>query len=578
MEEKNMITGSDAVIRTIIEEGIDTIFGYPGGTIMPFYDRLYDYTDQIRHILVRHEQGAVHAAEGYARSTGKVGVCVATAGPGATNFVTGIADAMMDSTPIVCITAQVNVANLGTNFFQEANIIGITTPITKWNYEITSAKEIPTVMVQAFHIARSGRPGPVVISLTKNAQVELIDYKYDKEEAISKIMHVHRASEEEKVNNRIEKAIKLLNEAERPLIIAGQGVIISHAEDALEKVALKGCIPVGCTLLGRSAIDFHHHYYIGMVGMHGNLPANRMTQKADVILAVGMRFSDRVTGETAGYAPNATIIHIDIDKTEFSKNVVADVKIHGDAKQMLERICEGLQFKDREEWRRYGYDCYDEEIERVINPCLKAEKLNMAQVVNAINSHYIEKVSAYNHYGENVILCTDVGQNQIFGARYLKLTKKTKWLTSGGLGTMGFGLPAAIGAKCGNPDSDVVVIVGDGGLQMNIQEFGTILQDKIDVKIVLLNNSYLGMVRQWQDMFFDRRFSFTYLENPDFGKICEAYGIKYRAVFKPEELSEAIEDMAASKGAYLLEAVCNEETNVFPMVPGGMTLDQIRID
>ena len=577
MEEK-MITGAEALIKTIIEENVDTIFGYPGGSIIPFYDKLYDYTDQLRHVLVRHEQGAVHAAEGYARATGQVGVCVATSGPGATNFVTGIADAMMDSTPIVCITAQVDAAQLGTNFFQEADMVGITTPITKWNYQISRAEDIPIVIPQAFHIARSGRPGPVLISVTKNAQVEKFRYRYDLKAALDRMVYVPRKVNLEKRDLNIQKAIDMLNNAERPLIIAGQGVLISGAESVLAECANKGCIPVACTLLGRSAMNFHDHYYIGMVGMHGNMSANAMTQQADVILAVGMRFSDRVTGKPSGYAQNAQIIHIDIDKTEFNKNIQVDLQIHGDARQMLEAICEGLVFKDREAWRRFGYDQYDKEKENVIGPMLRSEKLNMAQVVDAINSHYIEKVStSEKSYGSNVVLVTDVGQNQMFAARYLKLTMKTGWITSGGLGTMGFALPAAIGAKCGRPDAQVVAIVGDGGLQMNIQELGTILQNNIDVKIVLLNNSFLGMVRQWQDLFFDKRFSHTMLVNPDFSKICEAYDIEYYRISRPSEVEDAIERMAASKGPFFLEAVVDPTINVYPMIPGGKTLNDLII-
>lgn len=573
------ISGADALIETILAEGIDTVFGYPGGSIIPIYDRLYDYQDRLRHILVRHEQGAVHAAEGFARASGKVGVCMATSGPGATNFVTGIADAMIDSTPIVCITAQVDADKLGTNFFQEADMLGITTPITKWNYQITSASEIPVVVPQAFHIARSDRPGPVLISLTKNAQTEMCDYVYDKEYALSKMVQVVRPDESEKVASRIKEAIDLLNNAAKPLIIAGQGVIISGAEDILAKCANKACIPVACTLLGRSCMNFHDHYYIGMVGMHGNIPANNMTQQADVILAVGMRFSDRVTGKVAAYAPNAKIIHIDIDKTEFNKNVVVDVKIHGDARQMLERIYEGLEYRDREAWRKYGYERYDYEQQAVIEPKLKSPALNMAQVVNAINDHYIEAVSQHRQtsFGENVVVVTDVGQNQMFAAQYLKLTMKTGWVTSGGLGTMGFGLPAAIGAKCGRPDAQVVLICGDGGLQMTMEELGTILQAGIDIKIVLLNNSFLGMVRQWQDLFYDKRFSHTRLVNPDFELICKAYKVKYRCCNSPRDIADAVEEMAASRGPFLLDAFVDAESNVFPMVPGGKSLNDIRV-
>ena len=578
MAEKQQISGADALILTILNEGIDTIFGYPGGSIIPIYNRMYDYTDKLRHVLVRHEQGAVHAAEGYARATGKVGVCMATSGPGATNFVTGIADAMMDSTPIVCITAQVDSSKLGTEFFQEADMIGITTPITKWNYQITSASEISTIVTQAFHIARSGRPGPVLVSVTKNAQTELCDYVYDKQHALSQLIQVAPRKGGKAREQQIQDAIEMLNNAKKPLIIAGQGVIISGAEDILAKCANKACIPVGCTLLGRSCMNFHDHYYIGMVGMHGNISANRMTNEADVILAVGMRFSDRVTGKVSTYAPKAKIIHIDIDKTEFNKNVHVDLRIHGDAREMLEKIYEGLEFVDRENWRRYGYEGYDFEKESVIVPTLGNKALNMAQVVDAINDHYIERISQrkQTEFGKNVILVTDVGQNQMFAARYLKLTMKTGWITSGGLGTMGFGLPAAIGAKAGRPDAEVVVLCGDGGFQMNMQELGTILQNKISVKIVLLNNSWLGMVRQWQDLFYDKRYSQTYLVNPDFELISKAYGISYRRVRKPEEIIDAIEEMAATDGPFILDAMV-DQTNVFPMIPGGRSIDDLMV-
>ncbi|MCF0173303.1 MAG: biosynthetic-type acetolactate synthase large subunit [Bacteroidales bacterium] len=580
MEEPKRMTGAEALIETLLKEGVDLVFGYPGGAIIPIYDHLYDYTDRLRHILVRHEQGAVHAAQGYARSTGRVGVCFATSGPGATNFVTGITDAMLDSTPIVCITAQVDAAKLGTNFFQEADIIGITSPITKWNYQITRADEIATIIPQAFHVAASGRPGPVVISITRNAEIEMVDYLYDREKAISQLVHVNIFRNVERRNAAVAKAIELLNTAQKPLIIAGQGVILSGAEQILAECANKGCIPVACTLLGRSCMNFHDHYYVGMVGMHGNIPANKMTQQADVILAVGMRFSDRVTGNVANYAPNAKIIHIDIDKTEFNKNVMVDVKIHGDAKEMLEQICGGLQFVDREEWRRYGYEKYDYEMQTVIKSALGSKTLNMAQVVDTINGHYIESVSekARDKEGKDVILVTDVGQNQMFAARYLKLTMKNGWITSAGLGTMGFGLPAAIGAKCGNPDSQVVLLCGDGGFQMNMQELGTMMQNDIDVKIVILNNSFLGMVRQWQDLFYDKRFSHTQLVNPDFEYISKAYGIRYRRVTTAAEMVEAVDEMSASKGAFLLEAVVDETANVFPMIPAGKSLDDIRIE
>lgn len=562
--EKRKMTGAEALMNTFLDEGIDTIFGYPGGTIMPVYDKLYDYTDRLHHVLVRHEQGAVHAAEGYARSTGKVGVCMATAGPGATNFITGIADAMMDSTPVVCITAQVNADKLGTNFFQEADMIGITIPITKWSYQISSASEIPTVMAQAFHIAQSGRPGPVLVSLTRNAQVEMMEYSYNRAKAIAQLGKeavMAEAGFEEKVAG----IAKDLNGAKKPLIIAGHGVIISGGCEKLKECADKGNIPVAVTLLGMAAIEQSDPNYVGMVGMHGNVAPNAMTQNADVIVAVGMRFSDRVTGEIKGYAPNAKIIHVDIDAAEFDKNVKAHVAVHSDARLFLESLCGQLEYKERGEWFDFYREKRKYELEHVMGPQLNSATLTMAQVV--------DKVTKTGDSPKVVV--TDVGQNQMFAARYSKLNQSRGWVTSGGLGTMGFGLPAAIGAKAGNPQSDTVLFTGDGGLQMNIQELGTILATGLPVKIVLLNNSYLGMVRQWQELFFERRYSFTHLVNPDFGTLAAAYGIKYAKVQTPEELESAVEQMMEHKGPFFLEAAMIEQENVFPMIPAGKTLNDI---
>ena len=563
METRRM-TGAEALMNTFLDEGIDTIFGYPGGAIMPVYDKLYDYTDRLNHVLVRHEQGAVHAAEGYARSTGKVGVCMATAGPGATNFITGIADAMMDSTPIVCVTAQVNADKLGTNFFQEADMIGITIPITKWSYQISRASEIPTVMAQAFHIAQSGRPGPVLVSLTRNAQVEMFDYSYNKEEAIA-MLGKEAVMAEEGFEEKVASIAEDLNRAQRPLIIAGNGVIISGGCKKLKECADKGNIPVAVTLLGMTAIEQSDPNFVGMVGMHGNVAPNVMTQNADVIVAVGMRFSDRVTGEVKGYAPKAKIIHVDIDPAEFDKNVKAHVTLLSDARVFLECLCGKLEYKERGEW----FDLYREkrqyELDHVMAPQLNSQTLTMAQVVNKVT----------NTGDSPKVIVTDVGQNQMFAARYSKLNQSRGWVTSGGLGTMGFGLPAAIGAMAGNPGSDTVLFTGDGGLQMNIQELGTILSTGLPVKIVLMNNSYLGMVRQWQELFFERRYSFTHLVNPDFGTLAAAYGIKYAKVQTPEELDAAVEQMMQHKGPFFLEAAMIEQENVFPMIPAGKTLNDI---
>ena len=557
-----MVRGTKALLLSLMEEGVDTIFGYPGGTIMPLYDELYNYTDKINHILVRHEQGAVHAAEGYARTTGKVGVCMATAGPGATNFVTGIADAMMDSTPIICITAQVNADKLGTNFFQEADMISITLPITKWSYQITKASEIPEVMAKAFYIAQNGKPGPVVISIAKNAQVEMIDFKYDKKELVKDI-EIRRTLAE---NCEIEQAAKLINEAKRPLVIAGHGVAIANAEERLREFCEKGNLPVAATLMGVSVMNSFHPNYIGAVGMHGNIAPNRMTQEADVIVAVGMRFSDRVTGETRGYAPKAKVIHIEIDQSEINKNIKAHLPLRGDAAEILESLMEKIEYVERKEWFDLANELILEEDKRIFNPKLNStEEVLMGQVVAKIT----------DLTGGNAIIVTDVGQNQMFSARYSKFVQHKSFVTSGGLGTMGFGLPAAVGTKVGNPDRQVIAILGDGGFQMNMQELGTIMQSGIDIKIVLLNNSFLGMVRQWQELFFNKRYAFTHLDNPDFQKVAQAYNIPSGKISRTSDIEAEVKKMLESEGAYFLEVEVKEEENVFPMIPAGATLDEM---
>lgn len=557
-----MVRGTKALLLSLMEEGVDTIFGYPGGTIMPLYDELYNYTDKINHILVRHEQGAVHAAEGYARTTGKVGVCMATAGPGATNFVTGIADAMMDSTPIICITAQVNADKLGTNFFQEADMISITLPITKWSYQITKASEIPEVMAKAFYIAQNGKPGPVVISIAKNAQVEMIDFKYDKKELVKDI-EIRRTLAE---NCEIEQAAKLINEAKRPLVIAGHGVAIANAEERLREFCEKGNLPVAATLMGVSVMNSFHPNYIGAVGMHGNIAPNRMTQEADVIVAVGMRFSDRVTGETRGYAPKAKVIHIEIDQSEINKNIKAHLPLRGDAAEILESLMEKIEYVERKEWFDLAKELILEEDKRIFNPKLNStEEVLMGQVVAKIT----------DLTGGNAIIVTDVGQNQMFSARYSKFVQHKSFVTSGGLGTMGFGLPAAVGTKVGNPDRQVIAILGDGGFQMNMQELGTVMQSGIDIKIVLLNNSFLGMVRQWQELFFNKRYAFTHLDNPDFQKVAQAYNIPSGKISRTSDIEAEVKKMLESEGAYFLEVEVKEEENVFPMIPAGATLDEM---
>jgi len=558
---KKKIKGTKALMLTLLEEGVSTIFGYPGGTIMPLYDELYNFKDKIDHILVRHEQGAVHAAEGYARATGRVGVCFATAGPGATNLVTGIADAMIDSTPLVCITAQVTVDMLGTNFFQEADTISITIPVTKWSYQITKASEIPEMVAKAFFIAKSGRPGPVLISFTKNAQIEETEFEYSHYEFVNK------QNSDNIGNSAIIRATEMINHSERPLIIAGQGVIISNAEKELIEFMEKSNIPLATTLMGLSAVPSNHPLFVGFVGMHGNLAPNLMTQESDLIIAVGMRFSDRVTGDASKYAGKARIIHIDIDKAEFNKTVNADITIQGDARIVLELLRKGVDFRNRKEWKNFADEKWEIENTSIINKLLDNDraKISMAQVVDKI---------ANITEGEAVIV-TDVGQNQMFSARYSKFNKTRSLITSGGLGTMGYGLPAAMGAKLGVPDRQVIAILGDGGFQMSMQELGTIMQSKIGVKIVVMNNSFLGMVRQWQELFYDHRYSFTEMINPDFIKIAEAYHIPAKRVEESSELEDAVIEMCTCTGPYFLEVVVENEENVFPMVPNGASLDNI---
>ena len=555
------INGAQAIIEALKEEGVDTIFGYPGGGIMPFYDELYKSQGAINHVLVRHEQAAVHAAEGYARSSGKVGVCVATAGPGATNLVTGIADAMMDSTPVVCITAQVQKEGLGASSFQEADIISITLPITKWNYEVTSADEIAPMLAKAFRIAQSGRPGPVVVSITKNAQTEMTSFSYVKEE----VQRPMAAS-----NEALANAVEWINASQKPLVIAGHGVIISGAEDALDEFVTKAGLPVATTMMGLSAVPSDHPNYIGCVGMHGSHAPNRMTQQADLIIAVGMRFSDRVTGNAKGYARNARIIHIEIDPVEVGKAVRADLPLVGDAKAVLEALnaC-SIKPCARPQWWQFARDVAAKEAVRLTATQLSDKNgLTMAWVVQRISMLA----------GNNKIVVTDVGQNQMFAARFSYFADRRSWISSGGLGTMGYGLPAAIGAKVAHPDKTVIVFMGDGGFQMNMQELGTILQSKVNVKMVLMNNSWLGMVRQWQELFYDKRYSFTYLENPDFQKVAQAYGIASARVTSIEDLDSAIEAMLETDGPFFLEACVGDGENIFPMIPAGATIDKIFID
>lgn len=561
--QQNIMTGAMALLASLVEEGVDTIFGYPGGSIMPIYDALYDYPG-LRHILTRHEQGAIHAAQGYARATGRVGVCFATSGPGATNILTGVADAMIDSTPLVCITAQVAAKVLGSDAFQEADIISMTTPVTKWNYQVVSAEEIPAAIAKAFHIASTGRPGPVVIDITKNSQVETLDYRYEKCSGLRSYR-----SRTEIDTTALGHAAELLANAERPFIIAGQGVKLAGAEKVLAELSVRGDIPVAATLMGLSAIPTDHPNYVGMVGMHGNIAANRTTQHCDLLLAVGMRFSDRVTGDLNTYARQARIIHVDIDASELGRLVKPAVGIHGDAREALEALLPMVARRSRREWLECSRAWAGEEsciVERDLHP--SRESLTMGETVEAIN----------NATRGEAIIVTDVGQQQMEAARYSRFNLTRSFITSGGLGTMGYGFPAAVGAKIGRPERDVVLFAGDGGIQMTIQELGTVMEQALDVKIVIMNNSYLGMVRQWQQLFFGRRYSSTRMVNPDFVKIAEAYGIRGRRVSTRRELHEAVEEMFARREAYLLEVCIGEEDNVFPMIPAGANISDILLN
>jgi acetolactate synthase-1/2/3 large subunit len=562
---KPVITGSEAVIRALIEEGVDTIFGYPGGAIMPIYDALYDFQDQVRHILVRHEQGATHAAQGYARSSGKVGVAFATSGPGATNLVTGLADAYMDSTPMVCVTGQVAAALLGTDAFQETDVIGITMPITKWNIQVTRPEDIPDAMAKAFYIARSGRPGPVLVDITKNAQFGEFEYEYKKCEYIRSYRPLPELNLE-----AVAEAAALINSAKKPFILCGHGVLLSGAEKELIALAEKAQIPMGSTLLGLSAVPVDHPLYVGMLGMHGNYGPNMLTGEADLIIAVGMRFDDRVTGDVASYVPNAKVIHIEIDAAEIHKIIKADVPVHADAKEALTALIQQVNPAEHTAWLEEFRIADKKEYEKVQHAELYPQEgeLKMAEVIRLIS----EKTN-----GE-AVLVTDVGQHQMVASRYYRFKNPNTNITSGGMGTMGFSLPAAMGAKTGTPEKEVVAIIGDGCFQMTLQELATIHQSQIGVKIVILNNNFLGMVRQWQQLFFDKRYSSTEMVNPDFVQVAKGFYIPGKKVTVREDISAAIDEMLAHKGAYLLEVVVEKEDNVFPMVPAGAPVNQIRLE
>jgi len=560
----NKISGAEAVIRCLLEEGVDLVYGYPGGAIMPVYDELYKFKDELHHVLVRHEQGATHAAQGFARATGKVGVAIATSGPGATNLVTGIADAQIDSTPMVCITGQVGKHLLGSDAFQETDIIGISTPVTKWNYQITEASEIPEIMAKAFYIARSGRPGPVLVDITKNAQFEEFEFSYKKCNGIRSYSPKPTLNKE-----KVKEAAELINNAKKPYIVFGQGIILGKAEAELKAFVEKSGIPAAWTVLGLSAMPTDHPLNVGMVGMHGNYGPNVLTNECDVLIALGMRFDDRVTGNLETYAKQAKVIHFDIDPAEINKNVKADVAVLADVKESLAAILPLIEGKTHDSWHNEFKKLYQIELDTVINDELqpKKEGISMGETIEMINKH---------SKGDAIIV-PDVGQHQMFACRYAKFNHSKSIINSGGLGTMGFALPAAIGAKMGMPEREVVAIIGDGGFQMTIQELGTIFQTKVPVKIVVLNNEFLGMVRQWQQLFFDKRYASTEMINPNFIAIAEGYYIKAKKVTKREDLDAAVAEMMASKESYFLEVMVEKENNVFPMIPTGASVSDIRL-
>ena len=559
---KLSISGAEAVIRSLLAEDVSTIFGYPGGAIMPIYDALYDFKEEVNHILVRHEQGAIHAAQGFARASGKTGIVFATSGPGATNLITGLADALIDSTPIVCITGQVASHLLGTDAFQETDVIGISMPVTKWNIQVTKAEDIPSAIARAFHIASTGRPGPVLIDITKDAQFGKMDFAYEKCISVRSYVPVPKVD-----LSILEKAVELIDRAEKPYLLIGQGILLAEAENELLQFVEKSGIPVASTLLGLGALPANHQNYVGYLGMHGNYAPNVLTNECDLLIAIGMRFDDRVTGDVSRYAKQAKIIHVDIDKAEINKIVKVDIAINADAKETLSIMTKLIQNKSHEAWiqefRKLEQEEHQEVIIDAINP--QGPELKMSEVVNLIS----ETLKG------NAIVVSDVGQHQMITSRYFKYQHPKTNITSGGLGTMGFALPAAIGAKLAKPEKEVIAIIGDGGFQMTIQELGTILQAEIAVKIVILNNNFLGMVRQWQQLFFDKRYSFTDIKNPNFLKIAEGYGIQGRKITSRDELQDGLKAMLSCKESYLLEVMVEQEENVFPMLPTGASVSEI---
>ncbi|MDW3192711.1 MAG: biosynthetic-type acetolactate synthase large subunit [Cytophagales bacterium] len=564
MVEKRKMTGSEAVLQSLLEEGVETIFGYPGGAIMPIYDELYKFQDRLTHMLTRHEQGAAHAAQGFARVSGRTGVCFATSGPGATNLITGIADAQIDSTPIVCITGQVPSHLLGTDAFQETDVIGISMPVTKWNYQVTKPEEIPWAIARAFYIANSGRPGPVLIDITKDAQFGEMEYSYKKCEKI-RSYHPYPILKEDKVA----EAAALINEAKKPFLLIGQGVLISGAQEELKTFMEKTGIPAASTLMGLSAVPVDHPQYVGYLGMHGNYGPNIKTNECDLLIAVGMRFDDRVTGDLNKYAKQAKVIHIEIDPAEIDKNVKTDVAINADAKAALHGLIPLVEQRQHTDWIAEFKACDEKETEKVITNELfpTTDEIKMGEVIRLLSEKSEGKA----------IVVTDVGQHQMVTSRYYEFKDTRTNVTSGGLGTMGFALPAALGAKTGQPDKQVVAVIGDGGFQMTIQELATIFQYQIGVKVLILNNNFLGMVRQWQQLFFDKRYSSTELVNPDFQLIAQGYGIACNKVEARDDLSGAMDDFLNHEGPYLLEVVVEKEENVFPMVPSGASVSEIRL-
>jgi len=558
-------TGAEAIIDIMIEEGIDHAFGYPGGAIMPVYDALFDHRDKINHVLARHEQGAIHAAQGYARSSGKVGVCLATSGPGATNLITGLADAQIDSTPLVCITGQVASPLLGSDAFQETDVIGISMPVTKWNFQITKASEIPEVMSKAFYIAKSGRPGPVLVDITKDAQFESFDFAYECCHEIRSYKPVPELD-----ISRVQEAAELINRAERPFVLFGQGVILANAEQEFKRFIEKTGIPAAWTLLGLSALETDHPLNVGMLGMHGNYGPNLLTNECDVLIAIGMRFDDRVTGNLEKYAKQAKVIHFDIDPAEIDKNVKTEVAVIGDAKESLTELNKLVKPNSFPDWLDRFRECDKLEREKVIDDELSPREglITMGEVIKKLNAVT----------GGEAIIVTDVGQHQMVACRYSNFQQSKSNITSGGLGTMGFGLPAALGAKLGAPQREVIAVLGDGGFQMTLQELATVAQTGAKVKILLLNNEYLGMVRQWQQLFFDKRYSFTGMENPDFQQVVKGFGIETNKVEQREQLEDAIEHFVNYDGASFLEVMVGKENNVFPMVPSGSGVSEIRLD